>query len=354
MRPNILVFAGAGASMAVNAEQFPTTFEFFKRLPDTITGFHLFQQIVAFIQSKTKSQRVDIEQVLWGLDELRRDLLGLDSGSSAVGYCLNQNNVAATVGRVNFGHLTQAVQTLLTHSDWLASEINKLVYDLYSYDPVEDELSTNWTSLIKPLWGLSGQFNIFTTNYDGVIESALVAGGFEGDDLNSFLGLAGARRKYVNLDAWKEAPANHKGLLTKLHGSVDWKRNGNRINVSDAGFAGDHERHPIIYPGFKGVASSEFFTVFHSYLESAVKEADILIFIGFAFRDDHINTVIRDALRDDALVAVIDPDPKVRFCSNRVDPLRIGSFDQDGLSDVYDFVGAYAAEKPRKARPRAI
>ena len=338
--------------MAVNSEQFPTTFEFFKRLPNSITENSLFQQLVAFVQSREKSKRVDIEQVLWVVDELRRDLQGLSSGSSALGYCLNTNNLAGTVGRVSFGHLGQATQTLLTQSEWLASEINKLVFDLYSYDPTEDELHTNWTPLIKPLFGLSNHFNIFTTNYDGVIESALLAAGFEGDDLDTFLGLSGARRKYVNLDAWTESPSSKKGLLTKLHGSVDWKRNGDRINISDAGFAGNHERHPIIYPGFKGSASSEFFTVFHTYLASTVREADILIFIGFAFRDDHINTVIRDALRDDASVAIINPDPNVRFCSIRVEPLRIESFDVTGLSDIYDFVDSFRAERPRKSQSK--
>jgi hypothetical protein len=36
MTYQVLIFAGAGASMSVNPEKFPATLEFFERLPDEI------------------------------------------------------------------------------------------------------------------------------------------------------------------------------------------------------------------------------------------------------------------------------------------------------------------------------
>jgi hypothetical protein len=350
MKPKILLFAGAGASMAVNGEQFPTTIEFFNRLPTTITDLPLFQQLIDLIQART-GKRVDIEQVLWALDELRRDLKGLHDGSSVLGYCMKPPNYVATVGQLTFGQLDLAIDVLLTHSDNLTSEINKLVYDLYSYDPTATELSKNWIPWLRLLWEASDELNIFTTNYDGVIESAL-SSICPLSELDAYLGLSGERRKYVNLKSWEDVPVDGKGLLTKLHGSVDWKRSGSRINISDAGFAGDHERHPIIYPGFKGAASAEFFDVFHSYLGYAVGEADILIFIGFAFRDEHINSIIRDALRDEAQVVIIDPNSKVQFCSTRIDPVRLKEFGKPRLDIITTLLDNHQINKPRRQRRR--
>ncbi len=38
-----LIFAGAGASKAVSADRYPTTIEFFEKLPETIRNTHLFK-----------------------------------------------------------------------------------------------------------------------------------------------------------------------------------------------------------------------------------------------------------------------------------------------------------------------
>ena len=70
MSKNILIFAGAGASKAVNSTEFPTTLEFFEKLPTKITETPLFQQAVSFIQSQKEDKVVDIEEVLWTLQDL--------------------------------------------------------------------------------------------------------------------------------------------------------------------------------------------------------------------------------------------------------------------------------------------
>ena len=48
---NITIFAGAGASKAVDPDQYPTTIEFFQNLPSTITDDNLFKSIVGFLKS---------------------------------------------------------------------------------------------------------------------------------------------------------------------------------------------------------------------------------------------------------------------------------------------------------------
>ena len=66
----ILVFVGAGGSAAVDPEQYPTTVEFFNRLPDDIEEAPLFIQICAFLEIRKYGQPIDIEEILWTLDEL--------------------------------------------------------------------------------------------------------------------------------------------------------------------------------------------------------------------------------------------------------------------------------------------
>ncbi len=338
--------------MAVNPDQFPTTVEFFKRLPQSITDYPLFRQIFDYIKNQSGSDRIDIEQVLWELEELRKSLRGLRDRSSIAGYCLDRKNSRHTAGDISFGQLDNGLKAIIQHTEWLSSEINKLEYDLYSYDPVESELSSNWIALISDAWNASGQFNIFTTNYDGVIESALGNSEIQQVELDRYLGYAGARKKHIDLDVWKNLPVESKGLLTKLHGSVDWKRNGNRINISDSGFSGDHGRHPIIYPGFKGTDSSEFFDAFHAHLESVAREADIAIFIGFAFRDDHINSIIRESISGSAKVFIVDINNKIRFPTNRIEPYRIPSFDTDGIKNIFQIanIGLFENGPSRKRK----
>jgi len=48
----ILVFAGAGASSAVDHDKYPTTVEFFKRLPSEIKNDKLFSEIEKFLRTK--------------------------------------------------------------------------------------------------------------------------------------------------------------------------------------------------------------------------------------------------------------------------------------------------------------
>ena len=81
------------------------------------------------------------------------------------------------------------------------------------------------------------------------------------------------------------------GRLTKLHGSVDWKRENGEIICGTCDATGDI---PILYPGFKGDPEEEPFSKFHEHLRAVVREARAAIFIGFAFRDEYINGILSD------------------------------------------------------------
>ena len=70
MNKRITIFAGAGASKAVDPDQYPTTVEFFDRLPISVATNLLFESVVAFLMQDDKNRILDIEIILWELSEL--------------------------------------------------------------------------------------------------------------------------------------------------------------------------------------------------------------------------------------------------------------------------------------------
>ena len=68
----ILLFVGAGGSAAVDAEQYPTTVEFYKRLPDDIVQNPLFFFVQNFLTNAPSHNEasIDIEKILWELVNL--------------------------------------------------------------------------------------------------------------------------------------------------------------------------------------------------------------------------------------------------------------------------------------------
>ena len=71
---------------------------------------------------------------------------------------------------------------------------------------------------------------------------------------------------------WEPANRPETGLLTKLHGSVDWRYlTEDLVVVRDAGFSGNRHKHCILYPGYKGEPKEEPFRRFHEHLRRVVQ-----------------------------------------------------------------------------------
>lgn len=69
-RAKILVFAGAGASFAVNKEKYPTTAGFIGRFPESLAGEQFFRHIKANLARKFGEGTPDVEKILWCIEEL--------------------------------------------------------------------------------------------------------------------------------------------------------------------------------------------------------------------------------------------------------------------------------------------
>jgi len=169
----VLIFAGAGASKAVRNDMFPTTREFFDQLQPNITDQQLFQFAMEFLRLSHKEESIDIEHVLWALQTLLSYYDNIKNPKDIAGFALQNGLIERLFPGQHVGHLTQVAPQLCAKLEQLISDINQVVYDLYSYEPTPDELQENWIKIISEFEGFGTRLDIFTTNYDVAIEAAL-------------------------------------------------------------------------------------------------------------------------------------------------------------------------------------
>jgi len=137
---------------------------------------------------------------------------------------------------------------------------------------------------------------IFTTNYDLIIEHAL-----ETEWVPIFDGFVGCYQPFFNHDSLyraESAPASSWARLWKIHGSINWSRikieNRERFVRGRPTPTGE-----LILPSHYKYeeARKQPYAAFLDRLARVLAYDDaILITIGYSFGDDHINAVIFDAL----------------------------------------------------------
>lgn len=140
--------------------------------------------------------------------------------------------------------------------------------------------------------------NIFTTNYDTLLEDALAL-----NKVPYWDGFAGGAVAHRTQRYGEPAPENgQRANLIKMHGSIDWF-------LCDKGYVWrvrDNDRYPkanrrvLIYPqATKYIATqqdpfSSQFDLFRKSLNS--RQSNTLAVCGYSFGDDHINNEIEFAL----------------------------------------------------------
>jgi hypothetical protein len=325
---SLLLFAGAGASKAVNASEYPTTVEFFQGLPQPIKDNPSFKLALRFLTEDHSDRVVDIEQVVWVLEELHEFLQDIHDTKTVPGWFLGDNHLGEMIGaKLDYLQLFNASPQVRGRLKSLIEQIDLRVYELYAREPEPSELESNWLPLLRSLLDVAVTCELFTTNYDINIEVALdlLARNPKLPTIDS--GRRGAVQRHLDVSLWRGAGQRDPrciGLLTKLHGSIDWGRGPSRIFVGDPLFKGTHERHVIVYPGFKGVPQSEPFSAFHAHLAKSIGTATDLVFIGFAFRDEYINNLLSRLTSPQATIVVLNPaeTPDQPYDPNRVRHVR--------------------------------
>lgn len=171
--------------------------------------------------------------------------------------------------------------------------------------------------------------NVFTLNYDTLVEQAADAEGVVLLD-----GFVGTQRRTFRPESYEQDlyfPAEttegrvHRFdrvlHLYKLHGSITWTASeptiDNPYGVESTTFSPEVTRPVLIYPmpakygETLGMPYSELFRRFSGAL---VRPQSVLFVIGYGFGDEHVNTIIRQALAVPSFTLVIvDPAPKSEF-----------------------------------------
>lgn len=165
------------------------------------------------------------------------------------------------------------------------------------------------------------RLNIFTTNYDRLIEVGAELAGVH--LMDRFVGtmMPVFRSSRLNLDIHYNPPGIRgeprylEGVarLTKLHGSVDWVQNGGEIRRIGLPFGADEIEPYLKAPGLYGAdalklmiypnsakdretAEYPYVELFRDFAASICRPNNTLVTYGYGFGDEHINRVIHDML----------------------------------------------------------
>ena len=169
--------------------------------------------------------------------------------------------------------------------------------------------------------GTRERLNIFTTNYDRLVEAGAELAGVH--LLDRFVGSLSPIFRSSRLDVdmhynppgIRGEPRYLEGVarFTKLHGSLDWINTGSDIrriglpfgskNVKNflnaPGAANADARQIMIYPNAakdRETAEYPYVELFRDFAAALCRPNSTLVTYGYGFGDDHINRVIRDML----------------------------------------------------------
>jgi hypothetical protein len=209
--------------------------------------------------------------------------------------------------------------------------------------------------------GTRDRLNIFTTNYDRLLEAGAELAGLH--LLDRFLGnlMPIFRSSRLDLDMHYNPPGIRgeprylEGVarFTKLHGSVDWVHAGKDIRRIGLPFGADNVDPYLKVPGLSGInphqlmiypnATKDQETLSYPYVELfrdlavvVCRPNSTLVTYGYSFGDDHINRVIRDMLTIPSThLVVISRDDKLG---------RIASLVEERKSQVSLLVGPQLAD----------
>lgn len=188
--------------------------------------------------------------------------------------------------------------------------------------------------------GVRDRMNIFTTNYDRLIEAGAELAGLH--LLDRFLGnlMPIFRSSRLDLDMHYNPPGIRgeprylEGVVrfTKLHGSVDWVQADKDIRRIGLPFGADEVGPYLKAPGLNGASAHKlmiypnaakdretsdypYVELFRDLAAAVCRPNSTLITYGYSFGDEHINRVIRDMLTIPSthLVVIAYDDPLGRI-----------------------------------------
>ena len=188
--------------------------------------------------------------------------------------------------------------------------------------------------------GTRDRLQIFTTNYDRLIEAGAEVAGLH--LIDRFVGILAPifRSSRLNIDMHYNPPGIRgeprflEGVsrFTKLHGSVDWVYTDHNIRriglpfgaadiqpfLNSPGMRDLKPLHLMIYPNSskdRETAAYPYVELFRDFAAAICRPNSTLVTYGYSFGDEHINRVIEDMLTIPSthLVIISYSDPMGRI-----------------------------------------
>lgn len=210
-------------------------------------------------------------------------------------------------------HLKSIIREILLTSLVIRSDVYKSIKQVY--DVVWEAVKDNGTD----------EFQVFTTNYDTIIEEYCEEATL--DMVNGFESYRKLRRTWD--DKWTSDTTNAL-YLTKLHGSINWYKNADNkiVEIGDIGQR-DGRNDIMIAPteGTKQYNKEPFSTLMERF-RTEIEKVDVLLVIGFSYRDEEIVNVIKNRIRDGMTLISISPDAVEDI--HRVTNLDVGNLKMYG------------------------
>ena len=179
------------------------------------------------------------------------------------------------------------------------------------------------------------RLNIFTTNYDRIIEYGATLAGLH--LLDRFVGPLNPilRSSRLDLDMHYHPPGIRgepryvEGVarFTKLHGSLDWIYDDHQVRRVGLSFGGDKNKTKgaeisVIYPNSDKDRETSYYPyveLMRDYAAGVCRPNSTLVLYGYSLGDEHINRVIEDMLTIPSthlvIIAYEDTDDRIKdFC----------------------------------------
>ena len=289
----IALFLGAGAS--VFASQ-PTTVELLKRVRDRVRdrkdeqygNRKLKRYITSVVESSAYS---DVEKLYDGVDRI----IAIGKHSNCKPIIDKVIAKGVSLGEIidEMNDLKYAIREVLLDSFIIGGSKIKLIKHVY-----DDMLS------IMKYYG-TDKIHAFTTNYDTVVEEYCSEANL--DVVNGFKPYR--HKKSVWANAWDCDGVKPSLYLTKLHGSIYWRRDADGRIVETGGVeARDANDDIMIAPteGAKEYDKEPFPELIHHF-KKAIEGIDVLLVIGFSYRDKEIVSIIKDRVDEGMMLISISP-----------------------------------------------
>lgn len=284
-----VILLGAGASVSAGL---PTMNNLTEKVLDVLKDTHtisyrLINEIHSLLKEEKKDDKEDepsitIEEILEVLYGIRALKLERER------FCISLKPLR----NISCDRVDECIKRI---KQICVEECNKNSVDLTSHIAFLDF----WLS------GVS-ETNIFTTNWDSLVEQACDY--LNRTSINNIYCIDGFKGHYTRIfspNIYEEKISTIRGRnlkrinYYKLHGGINWRKYKESIICGYREYLPEEAEEVIIYPTplkYKEVLSSPYMELMRRFA-NALENSDYLLAIGTSFPDEHINNIIRDALK---------------------------------------------------------